>query len=696
MFKDQKIMHKMLAIVGTTLFTGLLLLVSIACWLQHKAGIEQQVRSTRVLASVIRLEIVELMMKGDARTVLNLASPARDKASGIAVAVYTAEGKSASGASAPADPEVVKAISGGTGSETRELKDGVRTLKMIVPLLNEERCRQCHNHQGKYLGALLLSSSLERGYENALQGFGLLGALGIGLFLVMFGCTYLFVNRTILRDLKLVSEKLEAIACKDGDLSSEIPVNSQDEIGRLAGHMNLIIAKLRDTISVLYVLAEKISISLCEVSARTSKTVNSSAEQKDQSVSVAVASEELAATLNVVAGNTHSAAQLSTQVEAAAGEGMNVVDSACASILTIRDNVATTLGTVKRLEISSARIGDIINLIEDVADQTKLLALNAAIEAARAGEHGRGFAVVADEVKILSERTAASTKEIAVIIGSIQQESGNAARLIQEEQERVADGVDKSNSARSCLERIMSLAGETAGLINQIASATEEQSATTCDISEKIHHVSGTAVAVHEDMRASDRVFSELTGAAEQIYATVGKFSVGNRHDTMKMLATQLREKVVAALEKGIAENRITLSDLFDRNYRPMGNYDPPRFTSAFDKFFDQVISPLQEEVISSQKDLVAAICIDSQGYCPSHNLRYCAPLTGDPVHDLQHNRTKRFFKDKTGAKAANNTEPFLLQTSMRDTGEVINDLSTPLVINNRHWGGVRLGYVAR
>lgn len=89
------------------------------------------------------------------------------------------------------------------------------------------------------------------------------------------------------------------------------------------------------------------------------------------------------------------------------------------------------------------------------------------------------------------------------------------------------------------------------------------------------------------------------------------------------------------------------------------------------------------------------AICVDRRGYCPSHNLRYSRPLTGNREADKEHNRTKRIFEDRTGLRCAGNTGSFLLQTYLRDTGEVMNDLSVPIVIGGRHWGAVRIGYRA-
>ncbi|UPU35580.1 methyl-accepting chemotaxis protein [Geomonas paludis] len=693
MFKN-KLMHKILAIIGVNLLVGIAIVGCLAIWLQYSSTMKLQEQNSRTMSAVIIDEIKSFMMKDDAKSVLNLAKTAKDQNFGFDLQIFGKDGKDP--VTGAVNKDVTQSFATGNRVEKREVVGGVHTLRAAVPMKNEQRCQQCHDAGDKYLGAVLLTSSLEDGYRSALRMIAILVAAGCVFFVCMMGGMYFFFRKTVMREILFFSEKLKDIAEGEGDLAKEIPVRSGDEIGDLARHINHLVQKLRETITVLYDLAESISISLCHVSSRAAKTVVSAADQRQRSEAVAVATEEMAATLNVVAGNTHKAAEFSSEVDDAASRGMSVVDSACNSITMIRENVVQTLGTVERLEASSAQIGDIIVLIEDIADQTKLLALNAAIEAARAGEHGRGFAVVADEVKMLSEKTATSTKEIAKIITSIQIESREAARSITEEQGRVEDGVEKSAAARECLERILGLAGETAQLINQIASATEEQSATTNEIAEKIHNVSNSASGVHEDMLESDRAFTDLTRVAEQIFSTVGKFSVGNRHDEMKALATELRDKLTATIEQGVASGRISTADLFDRNYRPIADTSPQKYHTAFDSFFDQYVSPVQEEVLGRKGTIFFAICVDDHGYVPCHNLRYSKPLTGDPETDKVNNRTKRIFDDKTGLKAAQNMEPYLLQTYMRDTGEIMNDISTPIMINNRHWGAVRLGYLAK
>ncbi len=511
----------------------------------------------------------------------------------------------------------------------------------------------------------------------------------------MLGAMYLFFRRTLVRNIRELSGRIQVIAHGEGDLTSQVPVRTSDELGELAEGVNMLIAKLREIVTSLYSQAGHIAISACRTVKETEGLVSSTAEQKDLSTSVAVASEEMSATLNDVAVTTQRAAQLSLNVDQAAKVGMTTVEETSLSIDQIRSSVLGTLDAMGKLELSSGQIGEIVGIIEDIADQTNLLALNAAIEAARAGDAGRGFAVVANEVKTLSNRTAASTRQIATIVRSIQGEIGAVVAAIDEGKAKVEEGVEKAGHARQQLEGILRLAEESTDMINQIATATEEQSATTVEITEKIGQVSTTAGSVNGQMEETARIFRELSETAEKIYGTVGRFSVGCYHDAVKGYAAELRDRVTAVIEKALAERKITLDILFSADYTPIPNTAPQKYRTPSDRFFDELISPIQEEVLARDGGMYYAICVDRKGYCPSHNLRYSRPLTGDPAVDKDHNRTKRIFNDRTGIRCATNTQSFLLQTYLRDTGEVMNDLSTPITIGGRQWGAVRIGYRA-
>jgi len=688
-----KLIYRVLGIIAVTMMVGFAAMGVITIWIEYRATMDLQTHNSRNLSAIVTKHINDAMMRGETREIDEYIKELKGKGFVRDLKVFNADGKEAAASSAEANQFVVKALAAGTILEQVTSTQGMHTLVAAIPLPNEERCKKCHDAGPKFLGSLLLDTSLEEGYVSARNLTILLSVAGFFFFFAILASMYFFFKRTVVKDIVECARMVGVLSQGQGDLTAQMPVRTSDEIGQLAQGINDLTGKLRGIVSDLYGQAEHVAVAVCTIKKENSGAVEAASQQKEQSMSVAVAAEEMSATLNDVAANTQNAARLSSQVDGAAGTGMAAVGETFDCMETISGSVEETLGTVERLTVSTGKIGEIITLIEDVADQTNLLALNAAIEAARAGEAGRGFAVVADEVKSLSAKTASSTKEIATIIRSIQEESRAAMSSMTVEKERVGEGVQKAVAARESLTNIMQLAGEATDMINQIACATEEQSATTEEISDKIHQVSDAASVVYAKMEANDTTFQGLAEVAEKIFTTVGKFSVGNYHDEMKRNAVDLRDRVTAALEDALATGKVTSNDLFDRSYKPVPNTSPQKFTTNFDRLFDQLVSPLQEQVLEKNNKMAFAICVDDHGYVASHNLRYSKPLTGNPETDKMHNRTKRIFDDRTGIRAAHNREQFLLQTYMRDTGEIMNDISTPILIGNRHWGAVRVGY---
>ncbi|WP_239077529.1 methyl-accepting chemotaxis protein [Geobacter sp. SVR] len=688
-----KLALKVFCIIGITLFLGFSVMGISSLWLGLKSTIRQYEMSSKALASAIRQSVEDLMMKNETSAIGPYVEQLKHKKIVLELKIFGKEGKPAGG-QAPADPLVLESFKSGKTIDVKGTANGIHTLTTVIPLPNEQRCMPCHPEKGP-TGAIMLTTSLEEGYTGAKHLAILLCAVGAACFVLIVGTMYLFFRLTIIKNIVNVSENITVLSRGEGDLTMQLPVTSSDEIGTLTEEVNKLVAKLRDIISELYVQAGHVAITSCRTMSGIERLAATVFEQKELSASVAVASEEMSATLNDVAATTAKASSLSRQVDESAVEGRTVVGETADSIDQIRIGVQKTLGVMSRLEKSSGQIGEIVGMIEDVADQTNLLALNAAIEAARAGEAGRGFAVVADEVKNLSGKTSASTQQISSIIKTIQNDIREAMSSISEERERVEHGIVNSGRASEQIATILNLASESAGMINTIAVATEEQSNTTLDISTKIHQVSETANEIELHMENASATFGQLTKTAEKIYNTVGRFNVGNEHDSIKGHAVELRDRVTAVLERVLADGRISREALFSTEYTPIPNTFPPKFSTRFDRLFDEIVSPIQEEIVTKNKRMFYAICVDRSGYNPSHNLRYTQPLTGDMMKDKDGNRTKRIFNDKTGLRAATNQDSFLLQTYLRDTGEVMNDMSTPIVIGGQHWGAVRVGYLA-
>ncbi|HIJ95204.1 MAG TPA: methyl-accepting chemotaxis protein [Desulfuromonadales bacterium] len=686
--------RKIIFIIAVTLFVGFAGLGLLSIYLEYTATVDLQRQNARQLVTAVTHDILNQMSKGeDMKNFGEYIAGIKNKGGIAGVRLFNADGKEwGTGA---ISEEFRAAIAAGATQEFSLTKDGSRVLDLAVPFANEERCKGCHKSDAKFLGGVILTTSLEAGFSAALRLTLVMSAVGFLFFFGILATLYVFFNRTVIKQISELYQQVSDLAGSEGDLTRVVQIRTSCEIGRLGQAINKLTEKIRISFVDLYSQTCLIGTNVCELAVGTEQTLKMTQSQKDQAFTVASSSEEMSQTLSDVTENTHRAASLSNAVDNAASVGMAVVEETWNCMQQISGSVSKTLLIVNELEAASTRIGEMVVLIEDIADQTNLLALNASIEAARAGDAGKGFAVVASEVKNLAEKTTCSTREIEKVVASIQKTSRNAAAMITIESTLVRTGLGKAEEARSSLENIKKHASESNQMIEQIATASEEQNATINHITEMIQLVSQSAEETNSMMQKTNSAFVTFADAIEHIYGTVGKFSVGNYHDMVKTYIKEMESQVLAAIEKALLDRSLTMEALFDRNYQPIAGTSPQKFTTKFDIFFDRVILPIQEQIINRDSKVHYAICIDNNGYCPCHNLRYTKALTGNPEVDKNNNRTKRIFDDKTGIRCARNTNGFLLQTYRRDTGEILNDMSKALMINGRHWGGIRVGYPA-
>jgi len=373
----------------------------------------------------------------------------------------------------------------------------------------------------------------------------MLATLGVGILLAI--AIGLFISRAIAKPVRFLAEKAAIMAT--GDLTVQVHQHSTDEVGQLAGAFQTMIRSLRETISHVGEASAAVASAANEISSSTEQMAAGAQEQTSQAHEVASAVEEMTKTIIENSKNAGDTAETAKQARQTAETGGRVVEETVAGMKRIAEVVNRSAETVETLGKSSDQIGEIIGVIDDIADQTNLLALNAAIEAARAGEQGRGFAVVADEVRKLAERTTKATKEIATMIKQIQAETSGAVASMEEGTKQVNDGIALADKAGESLREIVGSIGRVTEMISQIAAANEQQSSASEQISKNVEAISSvtneTAQATQQIARAAEDL-SRLTENQQQL---VGRFKLSE--DNAGKPARHLGAGSIAERENG-------------------------------------------------------------------------------------------------------------------------------------------------
>ena len=311
-----------------------------------------------------------------------------------------------------------------------------------------------------------------------------------------------------------------------GDLSRDLQVRRNDEMGQLQQSMQAMTISLRQLIGGISEGVGQISAAAQQLSAVTEQTSVGVNNQKEETDQVATAMNQMTATVLEVARSAQDAAQAADHADKQAREGDQVVSQAIGQIEQLADEVLKSTQAMRLLKQESDKIGGVLDVIKSVSQQTNLLALNAAIEAARAGEAGRGFAVVADEVRGLAQRTQQSTEEIEELIAALQHGTQQVATTLDSSRSLTDNSMQLSRRAGSALEQITRTVSTIQDMNQQIATASEEQSAVAEQVNRNIisvRNISEQTAAAGEQTAASS---VELARLGNQLQGMVNKFRV--------------------------------------------------------------------------------------------------------------------------------------------------------------------------
>lgn len=468
--------------------------------------------------------------------------------------------------------------------------------------------------------------------------------------------------------------------------------NSGDQIGTEQSQRDKAILGIANRVGGL-------SVAVAEVSGDVNDTAGRVKEQNERFRGIHRRALQMSEQSRVVTTAAERALDISEQAEGRMATTSSNLNAMVANVTRLTEQVNVMSAQLEGLQAALDQVAKVSRHVAGISRQTNLLSLNASIEAARAGQHGKGFMVVAGEVKELSNQAGQATSEISETIEKLNKELGELRGNASAAQTLAGNIREQTAGVEGEIDAIPATLGKVRTAQQDIvaASATIDVSIkdTQTDIDALIVSVEQSAGSL---AKASDALL-DITDNAETLTALSAQLGVETVDTPYIEVVKRVADGISQAFSKAVRDGRITEREMFDDNYTEVAGSNPKQHMTRFTHLTDSILPGFQEPMLDFSNKVVFCAAIDRNGYIPTHNLKFGQPQRfGDPEYNAKHSRNRRIFDDRVGLSAGQSKRPFLLQAYRRDMGngefKMMKDVSAPIIINGRHWGGLRLAYL--